>query len=185
MGMGEPLDNLDAVLAAIDVLTASWGLAWSPKRITVSTVGYLPALRRLLDESKVHVALSVHTPFADERAGIMPAEKAWPVAKVVETLRDYDFAHQRRLSVEYTMWSGINDDMRHADALARLLRGTSARANLIRYHALPDGSLRPASQKVMEAFRDRLNERGITATIRASRGEDIDAACGMLAGKQK
>ena len=185
MGMGEPLDNLDAVLAAIGVLAASWGLAWSPKRITVSTVGYLPALRRLLDESKVHVALSVHTPFADERAGIMPAEKAWPVAKVVETLRDYDFAHQRRLSVEYTMWSGINDDMNHTDALARLLRGTSARANLIRYHALPDGSLRPASQKVMEAFRDRLNERGITATIRASRGEDIDAACGMLAGKQK
>ncbi|MDE6137760.1 MAG: 23S rRNA (adenine(2503)-C(2))-methyltransferase RlmN, partial [Muribaculaceae bacterium] len=185
MGMGEPLDNLDAVLAAIEVLTASWGLAWSPKRITVSTVGYLPTLRRLLDESKVHVALSVHTPFPDERAAIMPAEKAWPLAKVIETLRDYDFAHQRRLSVEYTMWQGVNDDMRHADALARLLRGTSARANLIRYHALPDGTLRPSSQPAMEAFRDRLNERGVTATIRASRGEDIDAACGMLAGKKK
>ena len=134
MGMGEPLDNLDAVLAAIDVLTASWGLAWSPKRITVSTVGYLPALRRLLDESKVHVALSVHTPFADERAGIMPAEKAWPVAKVVETLRDYDFAHQRRLSVEYTMWSGINDDMRHVEALAESHGGLPRPPQRTRHH---------------------------------------------------
>ncbi len=130
MGMGEPLDNFDAVLAATRVLTESWGLAWSPKRITVSTVGHLPSLRRLLAESKVHVALSVHTPFADERAGMMPVEKAWPVADVMAVLREYDFAHQRRLSVEYTMWRGINDDMRHADALARLLRGSSARANL-------------------------------------------------------
>lgn len=185
MGMGEPLDNIDAVLAAIEVLTSPCGLAWSPKRITVSTVGHLPSLRRLLDESKVHVALSVHTPFADERAGLMPVERAWPVAKVVETLREYDFAHQRRLSVEYTMWRGINDDMRHADALARLLRGTSARANLIRYHAIPDSTMQPATQAAMEAFRDRLNERGVTATIRASRGEDIEAACGMLAGKDK
>jgi len=185
MGMGEPLDNLDAVLAAIAVLTQPWGLAWSPKRITVSTVGYLPALRRLLEESKVHVALSVHSPFADERAALMPVERAWPVAKAVALLRGYDFAHQRRLSVEYTMWSGVNDDMRHADALARLLRGTSARANLIRYHAIPDSPLQPATQEAMTAFRDRLNERGVTATIRASRGEDIEAACGMLAGKEK
>lgn len=183
MGMGEPLDNFDAVLAAIEVLTAPWGLAWSPKRITVSTVGHLPALRRLLDETKVHVALSVHTPYADERAGLMPVERAWPVARVIDELRSVNFAHQRRLSVEYTMWAGVNDDMRHADALARMLRGTSARANLIRYHAIPDSPLRPASTKTMEAFRDRLNERGVTATIRASRGQDIDAACGMLAGK--
>ena len=149
----------------------------------MSTVGHLPSLRRLLAESKVHVALSVHTPFADERAGMMPVEKAWPVADVMAVLREYDFAHQRRLSVEYTMWHGINDDMRHADALARLLRGSSARANLIRYHAIPGGAMQPSAQKTMEAFRDRLNERGVTATIRASRGEDIEAACGMLAGK--
>ncbi len=183
MGMGEPLDNFDAVAAAIDVLTAPWGLAWSPKRITVSTVGHLPGLKRLLEETKVHVALSAHTPFSGERAELMPVEKAWPLARVIKLLRGYDFAHQRRLSVEYTMWQGVNDDMRHADALARLLRGTSARANLIRYHRLPDGHLEPATREAMEAFRDRLNERGITATIRASRGEDIDAACGMLAGK--
>lgn len=184
MGMGEPLDNIDAVLAAIEVLTAPWGMAWSPKRITVSTVGFRPTLRRLLEESKVHVALSVHTPYAEERASLMPVERAWPVATVIDELRKHDFAHQRRLSVEYTMWQGVNDDMAHADALARLLRGTSARANLIRFHAIPGSPLRPATQKAMEAFRDRLNERGITATIRASRGEDIDAACGMLAGRK-
>ena len=183
MGMGEPLDNIDAVLAVVDVLTSSWGLAWSPKRITVSTVGYKPQLRRLIEESKVHVALSVHSPFAPERASMMPVEKAWPVADVIDELRKHDFAHQRRLSVEYTMWQDVNDDMRHADALARLLRGTSARVNLIRYHAIPGSELVPPSQKGMEAFRDRLNQRGVTATIRASRGEDIEAACGMLAGK--
>jgi len=185
MGMGEPLDNIDTVLAAIEIITAPWGFAWSPKRVTVSTVGVIPNLRRLLDETRVHVAVSVHSPFADGRAAMMPVEKAWPVAKVMEMLRDYDFAHQRRLSVEYIMFRGQNDNLRHADALARLIRGTSARVNLIRYH-VTDGNdpRRPAMQADMEAFRDRLNSLGVTATIRASRGEDIDAACGMLAGKK-
>lgn len=185
MGMGEPTDNLDSVLSAIEILTAPWGLAWSPKRITVSTIGNIPALRRLLDETKVHIAVSVHTPFSDQRAGLMPVERAWPVAKVIDLLRGYDFAHQRRLSVEYTMWRGVNDDFRHADALARLLKGTAARVNLIRYHRIPGFEGAPTDNSRMEAFRDRLNELGITATIRASRGEDIDAACGMLAGKQQ
>lgn len=184
MGMGEPTDNLPAVLDAIEILTAPWGLAWSPKRITVSTIGNIPGLRRLLDETKVHIAVSVHSPFADERAGIMPVERAWPVARVVDLLRDYDFAHQRRLSMEYIMWRGINDDMRHADALARLLRGTDARVNLIRFHRIPGFEGAPAAKERMEAFRDRLNALGVTATIRASRGEDIEAACGMLAGKE-
>lgn len=185
MGMGEPTDNLGAVLDAIEILTAPLGLGWSPKRITVSSIGNIPALRRLLDETKVHIAISVHSPFSDQRAGLMPVERAWPVAKVVELLRGYDFAHQRRLSMEYIMWRGINDDMRHADALARLLRGTDARVNLIRFHRIPDFEGAPAQQDRMEAFRDRLNELGVTATIRASRGEDIEAACGMLAGKEK
>lgn len=185
MGMGEPLDNLDAVLTAVEILTAPWGLAWSPKRITVSSIGKLPELKRLLDETKVHVAISVHAPFAEERAGLMPAEKAWPITKVMELLRGYDFAHQRRLTVEYIVWRGLNDDMRHADALARLLHGTDCRVNLIRYHSLPDSDLRTASEETMTAFRDRLNAKGVTATIRASRGEDIQAACGMLAGEAK
>lgn len=183
MGMGEPMDNISEVIRAIDVLTAPWGLAWSPKRITVSSIGHIAGLRRLLDETKVHVAISVHSPFADERAGLMPVERAYPVASVMEMLRGYDFAHQRRLSAEYIMWDGVNDDMRHADALARLLRGTSCRVNLIRFHAIPGFSGQPTATERMTAFRDRLNERGVTATIRASRGEDIEAACGMLAGK--
>lgn len=184
MGMGEPLDNLDALLPVLEILTAPWGLAWSPKRITVSTVGRIEELRRLIESTSVHVALSVHTPFADERLSIMPAQKAWPVADVVALLRNYDFAHQRRLSVEYTMWRGMNDTPAHAEALARLLRGTSARVNLIRFHAIPGFEGVSATPASMTAFRDKLNSLGLTATIRASRGEDIMAACGMLAGKK-
>lgn len=186
MGMGEPMDNLDAVLQVIDILTAPWGMAWSPKRITVSSIGKVKELRELLNRTKVHIAISVHSPFSDERAGLMPVERAWPLTQVLELLREYDFAHQRRLTLEYIIWNRINDDMRHADALARLLRGFDVRVNLIRYHALPDTPhLQPAPEHVMITFRDRLNSLGITATIRASRGEDIQAACGMLAGKAK
>ncbi len=185
MGMGEPADNAGAVLRAIEILTAPWGLAWSPRRITVSTIGKEDGLRRFLDESQVHIAISVHNPFAEERRAIMPVEGAFPVAKVMALLRQYDFAHQRRLSLEYTMFEGVNDSPRHAEALARLLKGTSARVNLIRFHRIPDFNGAPSPQRAMEAFRDRLNDLGVTATIRASRGEDIMAACGMLAGKAK
>lgn len=185
MGMGEPLDNLDQVLQAIEVLTADWGLAWSPKRITVSSIGKLPELKTLLDKTRVHVAISVHAPYSEQRASLMPSEKAWPLSDIFALLKQYDFAHQRRLSVEYIMWQGINSHISHADALARLLRGTSSRVNLIRFHAIPDSTLHPCPTQQMEAFRDRLNALGVTATIRASRGEDIMAACGMLAGKAK
>ena len=185
MGMGEPTDNLAAVLQAIDVLTAPWGLAWSPKRITVSSIGKMPELKTLVEQTKVHIAISVHSPYSRERAQLMPVEQAWPVSGVLATLRNYDFAHQRRLSLEYIIFDGVNSDLRHADALARLLHGTAARVNLIRFHAIPGSDLRPAPQQVMEAFRDRLNQQGVTATIRASRGEDIMAACGMLAGADK
>lgn len=183
MGMGEPLDNLDAVLTSIEILTAPWGFGWSPKRITVSSIGKLAELKRLLDETKVHVAISVHNPFSVERADLMPVEKVWPVDEVIGLLRGYDFAHQRRLTLEYIVWHGVNDSLRHADALARLVRGVDCRVNLIRYHSLPDSELTPASELTMTTFRDRLNSHGVTATIRASRGEDIQAACGMLAGE--
>lgn len=185
MGMGEPLDNLDAVLQAIEVLTAPWGLAWSPKRITVSSIGKLPQLKTLLDKTKVHVAISLHSPVAEQRARLMPVERAFPIKKVLDTLRDYDFAHQRRLSVEYIMWSGVNDSPRYAQSLARLLNGLDCRVNLIRYHSSGTDPDEPvcSDPDVMEAFRDRLNELGLTATIRTSRGEDISAACGMLAGE--
>ncbi len=185
MGMGEPADNIDAVLRAVDILTAPWGMAWSPRRITVSTIGKQPGLDMLLERTQVHIAVSLHSPFADERADLMPVEKAWPATELLATLRRHDFAHQRRLSIEYTMFDGINSDMRHAHALARLLQGTDARVNLIRFHRTPGFEGRPASQAQMERFRDTLNAAGITATIRASRGEDIMAACGMLAGNKK
>ena len=184
MGMGEPTDNVDAVLDAIEILTADWGFGWSPKRITLSSIGKLRELKRVIDTTRVHIAVSVHSPFAEQRASLMPVERAWPVRQVFELLRGYDFAHQRRLSVEYIIWAGLNDSEAHADALAKLIKGTSARVNLIRFHAIPGSTLRPASHEVMEAFRDRLNAAGVTATIRASRGEDIMAACGMLAGRQ-
>ncbi len=183
MGMGEPLDNLPAVLDAIEIMTAKWGFAWSPKRITVSSIGKLRELKRLLDETKVHVAISIHSPYPSERAGMMTVERAYPIMEVLALLRDYDFSHQRRLSFEYTMFRGVNDTPRHSHELARRLKGLDCRVNLIRFHEIPGSELNPASPEHMERFRDALNAEGITATIRASRGEDIMAACGMLAGK--
>ena len=188
MGMGEPTDNLEAVMKAIEILTAPWGLAWSPKRITLSTIGNIPALRTLMDKTRVHLALSLHSPFAEERSRLMPVEKPWPARKVLETLSTGDFAHQRRLSLEYIVFDGLNDDARHSEALTTLLRDTgldkTVRVNLIRFHAIPGAPFRSADEQRMVRFRDRLNAAGITATIRASRGEDIMAACGQLAGQQ-
>ena len=109
MGMGEPLDNTGEVLRALEVLTAEWGFGWSPTRITLSTAGVVPELRRFLDATKVHLAVSLHNPFHEERAEIMPVERAWPVAEVAAILREYDFTHQRRVSFEYIVMSGLND----------------------------------------------------------------------------
>lgn len=183
MGMGEPTDNADAVMKSIEILTAPWGFAWSPRRITLSSIGRIDVLRRIIEQTNVHIAISVHSPFGAEREEIMPVERAYPLTAVVDMLRGYDWAHQRRLSVEYIMWRGKNDSMRHADALARLLRGLHCRVNLIRFHSIEGFDRESSPTPVMEAFRDRLNAAGITATIRASRGEDIMAACGQLAGK--
>ena len=185
MGMGEPLDNEENLLRAIEVMTAPWGFAWSPKRITVSTIGVLPALRRFLDGTRCHVAVSLHDPFPEERASLMPVQKAWAVADVVDLLRQYDFTGQRRVSFEYTMFAGVNDSVAHADALIRLLRGLECRVNLIRFHKIPDAPYETSPDLVMERFRDRVSRHGITCTIRASRGEDILAACGMLAGRHE
>ena len=185
MGMGEPMDNYDNVLRAIEILTADWGFAWSPKRITVSTVGVLPTLRRFLDESKCHLAVSLHDPFAQERLSIMPVQKAYPLDKVIDLIKEYDFTGQRRVSFEYTMFAGFNDTKAHADALARLLKGLECRVNLIRFHKIPDFPYGTSADVVIENFRQRLLSSGIVATLRASRGEDIFAACGMLAGKHR
>ena len=183
MGMGEPMDNLDNVLRSTEVLTASWGLGWSPHRITVSSVGIVPGLRRFLDVSQCHVAVSLHNPFAAERLDIMPMQRVYPITDVVALLRQYDWSGQRRISFEYTMFSGLNDDLRHAAELVRLLKGLYCRVNLIRFHASPDTPFKTSSAQAMERFKEYLNSHGITCTIRASRGEDIMAACGLLAGQ--
>lgn len=188
MGEGEPMDNIDEVLRTLTIMTASYGCAWSPKRITVSTVG-VPAMKRFLDESECHLAVSMHNPFSIERALIMPAEKIMSVTEVVSLLKQYDWSRQRRVSFEYICWAGQNDTPRHAKELLRLLKGLNCRINLIRFHEGVEDVARtnkderhfPGSdEKQMEWLRDYLTANGVTTTIRRSRGEDILAACGML-----
>lgn len=183
MGMGEPLDNYHAVLKTIEILTAEWGFGWSPKRITLSTIGVLPTLKNYLDDCKCHLAVSLHDPFPSERLSLMPMQKPFPIEETVKLIKQYDFTGQRRVSFEYIMFAGINDTKKHADALIRLLSGLECRINLIRFHKIPDSELSPSPMPVIEAFKKRLNDAGIITTLRASRGEDVLAACGMLAGK--
>ena len=180
MGMGEPFDNLDEVLRALTVLTADYGYQWSPKRITVSSVGLRKGLVRFLEESDCHLAISLHSPFPAQRRELMPAEKAFSITEMVEILRRYDFSKQRRLSFEYIVFKGVNDSLVYAKELVRLLRGLDCRMNLIRFHAIPNVDLEGTDMDSMIAFRDYLTAHGLFATIRASRGEDIFAACGML-----
>ncbi len=183
MGMGEPLDNYDNVMRAIEILTADWGFGWSPKRITLSTIGVLPNLKRYLEDCKCHLAVSLHNPYAPERLSVMPVQGTWPIQEVIDLIKQHDFSGQRRVSFEYTMFAGFNDTKAHADALIRMLRGLECRMNLIRFHKIPDFPYETSPDVIMENFKARLNNAGIMTTIRASRGEDILAACGMLAGQ--
>ena len=185
MGMGEPLDNYENVMRAIEILTADWGFAWSPKRITVSTIGVLPNLKRYLDECRCHLAVSLHDPFGPERLSMMPVQGAWPIQDVIDLIKQYDFTGQRRVSFEYTMFAGFNDTKAHADALFRMLKGLECRMNLIRFHKIPDFPYETSPDLIIENFKNRLNNLGLMTTVRASRGEDILAACGMLAGQHK
>ena len=185
MGMGEPLDNIDNLMQTLDVLTSEWGMAWSPTRITVSTSGVAKTLPRLLDESKVHIAVSLHNPFPEERKEIMPIENAYSIREVCDILRRYDFTHQRRVSFEYIVLEGMNCSPRHIKELSRLLDGIKCRINLIRFHKIPDSPFfSPPMERIIE-FRDTLTKRGIQTTLRASRGEDIEAACGLLSTVEK
>lgn len=185
MGMGEPLDNLDNVLNAIEILTADWGFGWSPTRITLSTAGVASHLSTFLDKTKVHLAVSLHNPFHEKRAEIMPIEKAYPIREVCDILRRYDFTGQRRVSFEYIVMEGLNDSPAHIKELCRLLNGIKCRINLIRFHKIPDSPYFSPSNERMIAFRDTLTAKGIQTTIRASRGEDIKAACGLLSTAEK
>ena len=180
MGMGEPLDNLDEVLKALHVLTGDYGYAWSPKRITVSSVGLRRGLKRFIEECDCHLAISVHAPIPLLRADLMPVERSFSIVEMVDLLRNYDFSKQRRLSFEYIVFKGVNDSLVYAKELVKLLRGLDCRMNLIRYHAIPGVNLEGTDMDTMVAFRDYLTSHGLFATIRASRGEDIFAACGML-----
>ena len=185
MGMGEPLDNLDNVLDAIEILTSDWGFAWSPTRITLSTAGVARHLATFLDRTKVHLAVSLHNPFHEQRAEIMPIENAYPIREVCDILRRYDFTGQRRVSFEYIVMEGLNDSPTHIKELCRLLNGIKCRMNLIRFHKIPDSPYFSPSDERMTAFRDALTAKGIQTTIRASRGEDIKAACGLLSTAEK
>lgn len=183
MGMGEPMDNLDAILASTQAMTADWGLGWSPKRITVSTVGIVPGLKRFLDESQCHLAVSLHNAVPQERLQMMPVQKAFPLNEVLALLRHNDWSGQRRLSFEYTMFRGLNDDQQHAQKLVDALKGLDCRVNLIRFHESPEAPYKTSMPTAIKAFQDYLNRHGVICTLRASRGQDIDAACGLLAGK--
>ncbi len=180
MGMGEPLDNWEQVSKALLCITSQWGLAWSPTRITLSTIGLLRPLKEFIESSKVHLAVSLHNPFGDERSEMMPIEKGQPIAEVIDYLRKQDWSSQRRVSFEYIMFEGINDSERHLRGLVSLLEGLECRMNLIRFHAIPDAPYRGSKDDVIERFNRGLNKAGVRTTTRSSRGEDIFAACGML-----
>ena len=184
MGMGEPFDNLDAVLKSLDILTSEWGYAMSPRRITVSSIGIIPAMIRFLNESEAHLAISLHTPFDEERRKLMPVQIAYPIADVVHEIKGWDFGRQRRVSFEYILFKGLNDTPLHIRELAKLLSGVRCRINLIRFHPVPGTPLESPDEETINNFRDHLNAKDIITTIRASRGQDIYAACGLLSTKE-
>ena len=180
MGQGEPMDNLDNVLRVTEILTAGFGYGWSPKRITVSSVGIKGKLKRFLEESDCHVAISMHSPLHEQRSELMPAERGMSIESIVDLLGNYDFSHQRRLSFEYIVFKDVNDSEAHAKAIVRLLKGLDCRINLIRFHPIPNTPLQGVDDQKMEEFRNYLTLHGVFTTIRASRGQDIFAACGLL-----
>lgn len=185
MGMGEPFDNTLAMLKSLEILTADYGYAWSPRRITVSSIGLIPAMKIFLEKTNCHLAISLHTPFTQDRLLLMPIEKSYPISKVLEELRKHDFSKQRRVSFEYILFEGVNDTMRHAVELIKILKGIDCRVNLIRFHSIPEVDLKSSSLEKMTFFREYLTNNGVTSTIRRSRGEDIFAACGMLSTLEK
>lgn len=184
MGMGEPFDNLEEVLKSLEIMTADYGYAWSPKRITVSSIGILPGLKEFLRRSKCHLAISLHSPFDSERLSLMPIQNVYQLNDVLTEIRSFDFGLQRRVSFEYIMFKGLNDTMRHASELARILNGIRCRINLIRFHPIPDTPLTGSEEETIKSFQDALNNKGIITTVRASRGLDIFAACGLLSTKE-
>jgi len=184
MGMGEPLDNLGEVLKSLEILTAPWGFALSPRRITVSTIGITPAMLEFLNRSQAHLAVSMHSPFDEERRKLMPVQQVYPLEEVLREIRSWDFGRQRRVSFEYILFRNFNDTPTHVRELSRILSGIRCRINLIRFHPIPGTPLESPGKEQILDFRDKLVAKGITTTIRASRGQDIWAACGLLSTKK-
>ena len=184
MGMGEPFDNLDEVLKSLQIFTSEWGFAMSPRRITVSSIGLVPGLVRFLRESEAHLAISLHSPFHEERRKLMPVETAHHVNEVLQEIKAWDFGGQRRISFEYIVFHGLNDTPAHVKEMARILNGLKCRINLIRFHPIPESPLKGTEEKSLQYFKDALNAKGILTTVRTSRGQDIDAACGLLSTKE-
>jgi 23S rRNA (adenine2503-C2)-methyltransferase len=185
MGMGEPLDNIDEVLKACNILTSQWGLAISPRNITVSTVGLAEGVKRFLNESDCNLTLSLFSPFPDERASVVPAEKLNPAGNIIGLMRAYRLRKKRRFTVAYVMISGLNDTDRHLHELSALLKGTSIRVNLLPYHQTGLEKYCSSDISKMNHFRQGLFLSGIYASVRRSRGADISAACGLLASGLK
>lgn len=185
MGMGEPGDNIDEVIRACRILTAEWGLAAGRRRVTVSTVGVTPSVRRLLDETECNITLSLHSPFPEERLEVIPAEARWPFAGTLDMLKQYDNRIKRRFTVAYVMIEGRNDSQRHLEELRRLLAGTGIRVNLLPYHSVDEEDEKSSGISVMMQFKHELVTSGIGASVRKSRGADIAAACGMLAASSR
>jgi 23S rRNA (adenine2503-C2)-methyltransferase len=180
MGMGEPLDNITEVLKSLDILTSEWGYAWSPTRITVSTVGLISGIKEFLEKSRCHLAVSLHSPFDEERRKLMPIQRTNSVEQILDIIRKFDFNSQRRVSFEYILFKGMNDTTRHIKELARILSGIKCRVNIIRFHAIPGSEFESPNMGMIINFKEALNSKGILTTIRASRGVDIQAACGLL-----
>jgi 23S rRNA (adenine2503-C2)-methyltransferase len=180
MGMGEPLDNLNEVLKSLNILTSEWGYGWSPTRITVSTVGILDSIKEFLENSKVHLAVSLHSPFDAERQALMPIQRTNTVKDILDIIRGFEFGKQRGVSFEYILFKGVNDTPKHIKELVRILNGIKCRINIIRFHELPDSDFKSPGLAETVEFKEALNAKGILTTIRASRGLDINAACGLL-----
>jgi 23S rRNA (adenine2503-C2)-methyltransferase len=181
MGMGEPMDNLDNVLKACEIVTAEWGLSISPRNVTVSTVGIRQGIEEYLDRSECNLTLSLFSPFSEERQKIIPSEKNNPAKDIIQLMKDYPVRRQRRLSIAYVMIKELNDSDRHLVELKLLLGGSKIRVNLLHYHPVNNDNTIPSTEERMQFFKHNLVISGISASIRRSRGADISAACGLLA----
>jgi 23S rRNA (adenine2503-C2)-methyltransferase len=185
MGMGEPMDNLDNVIKACHIFSAEWGFALSRRNITVSTVGITPGIKKFLKLSDCNLTFSLHSPFADERRKVIPAEKKYPANEIIGIMKDFPVKRKRRLSVAYVMIREVNDTNKHFEGLKALLQESKIRINLLKYHSSPGDKNTSSSPERMQYFKHKLVTSGISASIRKSRGEDISAACGLLAAGLK